>query len=216
MVDAQSQVTNQLDPDTVRSILDRVALRSAHQAKVHSPTIVEGDHHFEQEVCVLPQAVHLYKCMLLIGLNPRRRTRCWVQCWIGWRHRRRKIWRHFWQKMPPAKKASWSYGISRILQFIREPYTCTQCPKVRLKIFYTLWSLRPIMSPPWMGAIGMQVIRDVTTPCPYCGSISGGQAWPIRCNSPLHPVHIACNMRAICPKHLYIQLWPPLWWTSYM
>ena len=59
------------------------------------------------------------------------------------------------------------------------------------------------MSLPWMGAIGMQVIRDVTIPCPCCVSISGGQAWPIRCSNPLSPVHIACNMRATCPKCLY-------------
>ena len=52
MADVLSQVTTQLDPDTVRSILNRVALGVAHQAKVHDPIIVEGDHHLEQEVCV--------------------------------------------------------------------------------------------------------------------------------------------------------------------
>ena len=36
------------------------------------------------------RTVHLYKCMLLIGLKPRKRTQCWVQCWTGWRHRRRQ------------------------------------------------------------------------------------------------------------------------------
>ena len=69
---------------------------------------------------------------------------------------------------------------------------------------------------PCMGAIGMQIIRNVTIPCPCCRSISGGQTWPIRCNNPLHPVHVACNMRAICPKCFYTQLWPLLWWTSCM
>ena len=52
VVDALSRFTTQLDPDTVRSILNGVALESAHWAKVHDPTIVKGDHHFEQEVCV--------------------------------------------------------------------------------------------------------------------------------------------------------------------
>ena len=59
------------------------------------------------------------------------------------------------------------------------------------------------MLPPRMGAIGMQVIRDMTIPCPCCRSISGGQVWPTRCDNPFSPVCIACNMRAICPKHLY-------------
>ena len=44
-----SQVTIQLDPDMVRSILNGVAMGSAHWAKVHNPTVVEGDSHLEQE-----------------------------------------------------------------------------------------------------------------------------------------------------------------------
>ena len=36
----------------VRSILDGVALGTAHQAEVHDPNIVESDSHLEQEVCV--------------------------------------------------------------------------------------------------------------------------------------------------------------------
>ena len=36
----------------VGSILDGVALGAAHWAKVHEPTIVEGDHCLEQEVHV--------------------------------------------------------------------------------------------------------------------------------------------------------------------
>ena len=50
VVDALSLVTTQLDPDTVKSILNRVTLGSAHWAKVHNPAIVEVDHHLEQEV----------------------------------------------------------------------------------------------------------------------------------------------------------------------
>ena len=65
------------------------------------------------------QATHWRRCMLLTGLKPRERTWCWVQCWTGWRHRSRQIWRCSWQNMSPVKKANWSYGINRILQFIR-------------------------------------------------------------------------------------------------
>ena len=60
VVDALGWVTTQLDPDTVRSIIDWVTLGPVHQAKVHDPTIVEHYHHMEQEVhaatgCVLIQ-----------------------------------------------------------------------------------------------------------------------------------------------------------------
>ena len=36
----------------MRSILNRVALGTAHHAEVHDPTMVESDHCLEQEVCV--------------------------------------------------------------------------------------------------------------------------------------------------------------------
>ena len=52
MVDAPSQVTTQLDPDTVGSILNRVTLGSVLWAEVHDPAIVEGNPHLEQEVHV--------------------------------------------------------------------------------------------------------------------------------------------------------------------
>ena len=52
LADALSQVSTQLDLDTVKSILNGVTLRSAHQADVHDPTLVEGDPYLEQEVCV--------------------------------------------------------------------------------------------------------------------------------------------------------------------
>ena len=42
----------QLDPDMVKSILDRVAIGAAHQAEVHNPAIVEGDLSLEKEVHV--------------------------------------------------------------------------------------------------------------------------------------------------------------------
>ena len=52
VVDVLSQVTTQLNPDTVRSILNGVALGAVHQAEVHNPTVVESDHCLEQEVHV--------------------------------------------------------------------------------------------------------------------------------------------------------------------
>ena len=43
----------------MRSILDGVALGAVHQAEVHDPTIVESDHHLEQEVCVTAGCVQV-------------------------------------------------------------------------------------------------------------------------------------------------------------
>ena len=80
VADTQSWVTTRLDPVTVRSILDRVTLGTACWSKVHDPAIVSGDHWLEQVVTtdwskryMLPQAMHLYKCTLLIGPKPRKR-----------------------------------------------------------------------------------------------------------------------------------------------
>ena len=52
IADALSQITTHLDPDMVRSILDGITLGAAHRAESHDPTIVEGDHGVEKEVCV--------------------------------------------------------------------------------------------------------------------------------------------------------------------
>ena len=50
VADILSQATTQLDSETVKSILDVLALRTVHWAKVHDPAMVEGDQHLEQEV----------------------------------------------------------------------------------------------------------------------------------------------------------------------
>ena len=81
VADALSWVPSQMDPDTVRSILDWVTLGTVHRTTVHDPTIIKGNW---SRRCMLPWAVPLYKCMLLIGLKPRNRTWCWTQCWTGW------------------------------------------------------------------------------------------------------------------------------------
>ena len=75
MADAVSQVTTQLDPDTVRSILDGVTLGTACQPEVHDPAIVEGDCHLEQEVFVA--AGHaLVQMHVTDWAEARKRTQC--------------------------------------------------------------------------------------------------------------------------------------------
>ena len=51
-MDALSQITTHLGPKAVQSILDGVTLGMAHMAEGHDPTVVEGDHNIEREVCV--------------------------------------------------------------------------------------------------------------------------------------------------------------------
>ena len=43
VVDVLSQVTTQLDPDMVRSILDGVAVGTVHWVETHDPAVVESD-----------------------------------------------------------------------------------------------------------------------------------------------------------------------------
>ena len=69
VADVLSQVTTQLNPETVKSILDGVVKGMTHHAKVHDPAMVEGDQHLEQEVHVLPHAAHWCRCMLLTRLS---------------------------------------------------------------------------------------------------------------------------------------------------
>ena len=52
VADVLSQVTTQLDPETVKSILNGVTLGMAHRAKVHNLAMVEGNQCLEQEVHV--------------------------------------------------------------------------------------------------------------------------------------------------------------------
>ena len=52
VVDILSQVTTQLDLDTVRSILNGVALGAVHWVEVHNPAVVKNDCCLEQEVHV--------------------------------------------------------------------------------------------------------------------------------------------------------------------
>ena len=118
--------------------------------------------------------------------------------------------------MPPVKKVIWSYIINRISCLIRGPCTCTQCPRVRLKISCSSWSPRHIVLPPWMGATEKQAIKGVIKPYPCCRNVTGGWEWQAKCRNPWCPAHIACCMRAVCPRCPYTQLCQPLLWISYI
>ena len=72
VVDVLSWVTPQLDPDTVRSILHRVALGTVHWVEVHGPTIVESNHCIEQEVCVTTGPCTSANACNGLGWSPKR------------------------------------------------------------------------------------------------------------------------------------------------
>ena len=52
VADVLSWVITQLDPDTVKLILDGVAIGAVCRVETHGPAMVEIDHCLEQEVCV--------------------------------------------------------------------------------------------------------------------------------------------------------------------
>ena len=52
VADAPSQIITCLGPRVVQSILDGVTLGMAHRAEGHNPSVVEGDHNVEKQVCV--------------------------------------------------------------------------------------------------------------------------------------------------------------------
>ena len=52
IADALSQIATHLDPEAMQSILDGVTLGTAHRTEGCDPTVVEGDHNIEREVCV--------------------------------------------------------------------------------------------------------------------------------------------------------------------
>ena len=209
VADALSWVTSQLDPDMVRSILNRVTLGSTHRAKVHDPAIVEGD-------CYLEQEVHVTTGCALVQMH----VTDWAETWkedlmfsavLNWLKAQKRTDLNALLVEHTSSKEGRLISQNQQNFTIHEGalYLCPK-PKMRLKIFYSSWSQGPIVLAPWTGATGMQVIRGMTIPCLCYGSTSGGQAWPIRCSSLLSPACISCNIRANCQKGLYTWLWPPL------
>ena len=82
MADVLSWVATWLDPDMVRSILNGVALGTVHWVEVHKPTIVESDHHLEQEVCVAAGCT-MVEMHVTDWTKAQERTLHLVQYWTG-------------------------------------------------------------------------------------------------------------------------------------
>ena len=89
VADVLSWVTTWLDPDTVRSILNRVALGAVHWAKVHDPTVVKVDFSLEWEVhiaagCALMQ-------MHVIGWAEAQREDPMLSAVLDWLKAQKKV-----------------------------------------------------------------------------------------------------------------------------
>ena len=82
VADALRQITTCLGPEAVQSVLDGVTLGMAHRVEGHDPSVVEGDHDVEKEVCVTAGWAKL-RCTWPIGLQLRKKTQSLVQCWAG-------------------------------------------------------------------------------------------------------------------------------------
>ena len=185
------------------------------QAKAHEPSIVKGNHQLEQEVHVTTGSTLVQ--MHVMDWAKAKKEDPMVSTVLDWLKTQRKTdlkallaehasgkegwltlwnWQNFTIHQGALNLCSMPRGETKDLLLFMVPRahhvaTLNGCPRD-------------------VGHHGCDL------PCPCCRSISGYQAWPIRCSNPLSPPCIACNMRVICPKHLYTQLWPPLQWTSCM
>ena len=183
VADILSWVTTQLNLETVKSILDRVALGMMHCAKVHNLAMVEGDQHLEQEACVA--AGHPLVEMHVTNWAKAQREDPMLSTVWDWL----KAQKHTDLKIFLAEQASNEEG--NLILHNRQNFAIYQgalylcsMPKVKLRISCSSWSPRHIVLPPWMGATEIQVIKGTTIPCHCCGNASGGQEWPTRCSSP--------------------------------
>ena len=105
MADVLSQVTTQLDPDMVRSILNGVAMGSAHWAKAYNPTVVEGDSHLEQEECVATG--HALVQMHVTDYTEAQEEDPMLSAVLDWLKTQKKTdLKALLAEMPPVKKAN--------------------------------------------------------------------------------------------------------------
>ena len=137
IADVLSQITTHLDPDMVRSVLDGIILGAAHRVESHDPTVVEGDHGMEKEVCVTTGWV-LVQMHMTDWAEAQREDplpSAGLNCLEA--HKKADL-KHFWPNMPPVRRADWSGKFDKTSQLIKRPYTCALCPRVRMKIFCSL------------------------------------------------------------------------------
>ena len=182
MADVLSQITTCLDPDTVRSILNGIALGAAHWVEVQNPCCSWG--------WPWPGARGPSRCQACVGPN--------AHDWLGRSPGRRSSAEHSF-RLVGSPKEDWSEHASSeegqlILQnsqnftiHQKALYLCST-PKGENEDLLLFEVLKVHQVATWTDAIGMQDIRAMTILCPYCRNTFGGQEWPIRCGNPSRPV----------------------------
>ena len=137
VADVLSQVTTWLDPNTVRSILDGVAIGVAYQAEVHHSTIVQGDLSLEKEVHVT--VGHAFVQMHVMDWAEAQREDQTLSAVLDWLKAQKKTDLKALLAEHASSEEGWMIlQNQQNLCFIREPYICARCPRARLKISYYL------------------------------------------------------------------------------
>ena len=183
VADVFSRVTTQLNPETVKSILNGVALGMSHHAEVHDPTMVQDDQCLEQEVCV--DAGHPLVEMHITDWAKVQREEPMLSTVLDWlKAQKQTDFKVLLVEHTSSEEGNLILGNQQNFVIHQGPCTYAQCQKAKLKIPCSSWSPRHTMLQLWMGTTEMQVIKGMTIPCLCCRNTSGGQKWPIKCSSP--------------------------------
>ena len=170
---------------------------SVCQAKVHDPAMVKGHHWLEQEVCVATGhalvQIHITDWAKFQIENPMLSTA------LDWLKAQKTDLKALLAEHTSSKEGWLILQNQQNFTIHQGALYLHSTPKGETEDLLLFVVPKAHGLPPWIGAIGMWVIRDVTIPCPCCRSISGCLAYQIRCNNQLSPACIACNMRVICP-----------------
>ena len=190
----------QLDPGTVRSILDGVAIGVAHWAEVHNPTIAKGDLSLEREVhatagCWLVQ-------MHVLDWVKAQREDPMLSPVSDWLKAQKKTDLKAFLVEHASSEEGWLI-LQNQQNFMIHQGALYLCSMPKDLLLFVVPKAHWVTT--WMGAIEMQVFKATIISCHCYGSASGGWEWSTRCNNPSSPLCIACNMRDICPKCLYTQ-----------
>ena len=133
MADVLSWITTCLDPDTVRLVLDGITLEATQRMECQDPIVVEEDHDVEKEVCVTAGQVLVQ--MHVTDWAEAHREDSVLNMVLDWLEAQKKTdLKTLLGDLASSEEGQLFCGIVRTSQFIRKPYTYTQCLGVRMRI----------------------------------------------------------------------------------
>ena len=155
VADALSHITSHLSPEAMQSVLDGVTLGTAHRAEGYGPSVVEGDHNVEKEVCVTAGWVQVQ--MHMTNWAAAQKEDPVLNAMLNWLGAQKKTdlrtllgeYASRWRGLGGCG------GITSISQLSRTPSIYTLHPQGRVRIYYSLWPKRNIELLLWMGVTGM-------------------------------------------------------------